>query len=109
VFQREGLFTEITLLRDGEIAGWTWYPGRTRNAFGSGAMKHPARIEGGTLKAMIAWAVVTRRGKVVNWKCLSDGDEGLEIHRTRRLAQCSTMAGERIVKVKIECAKKARA
>lgn len=50
---------------------------------------------------MKAWALVDERGKFVNWDSLIDGDEGFEIHRTRKLAKSARMAGERVVRVEI--------
>jgi hypothetical protein len=46
------------------------------------------------------WALV-EKGKIVNWRALPDGEEGLEIHRTRRLAYGSRMGYEKVVKVKV--------
>jgi len=52
---------------------------------------------------MKAWAVIGEDGKVVNWKSLApDGEEGLEIHRTRRLARGGAFKGERAVRVEIK-------
>jgi hypothetical protein len=53
----------------------------------------PARI--------FAWALVDEHGKFVNWESLLDGDEGFEIHRTRKLAKGACFAGERVVRVEI--------
>src|SRR6266700_8118772 len=29
-----------------------------------------------------AWALVDEHGQIVNWRCMSDDEEGLEIHRS---------------------------
>ena len=50
---------------------------------------------------MIAWALIDKEGNIVKWNCISDGEEGLEIHRTRQLARAACMNGERVVKVMI--------
>ena len=47
-----------------------------------------------------AWAIVNREGRIVYWKA-GDGEEGSEIHRTRRLASGAKFKGERVVKVYI--------
>ena len=44
-----------------------------------------------------AWALV-RDGRVVYWRA-GDGEEGSEIHRTRRQARGARFKGERVVKV----------
>jgi hypothetical protein len=48
-----------------------------------------------------AWAILDANGDLVNWKCLSDGEEGLEVHRTRRLARGGCFKTERVVPVTI--------
>lgn len=53
---------------------------------------------------MIAWALFNPDGSLVKWISYSDGDEGLEIHRTRQLAREAKMRGERVVKVEIRLA-----
>jgi hypothetical protein len=47
------------------------------------------------------WAVVNSDGEVVSWKSMTDGEEGWEIHRTKKLAEGARMAGERVIKVRI--------
>ena len=50
---------------------------------------------------MRAWAVIGVDGKIVNWRSVVDGEEGLEIHRTRRLAFGSRCAGESVAEVRV--------
>ena len=49
------------------------------------------------------WAVVDKDGKIVIWSSIFSREEGLEIHRTRRLAKgaCFKQDGEKVVKVKV--------
>lgn len=55
------------------------------------------------MKAMKAWGIIGSDGKIVNWKSLApDGEEGLEIHRTRRLARGGRFKGERVVRVEVK-------
>lgn len=61
-------------------------------------MKRAIRSQPARMKV---WAVVDEHGKIVNWSCMSDNEEGLEIHRTKRLAKFARMAGERVVRVEI--------
>ena len=52
------------------------------------------------MKPLKAWAVIYREGgKIVNWRSEPDGEEGLEIHRTRRLAKGAAFKGEKVVPV----------
>lgn len=44
------------------------------------------------------WILVNADKSLVSWKCKTDDEEGLEIHRTRKLAQGAKMAGEKIRK-----------
>ena len=50
---------------------------------------------------MQAWALLDEKGAIVHWRCMTDDEEGLEIHRTRDLARRSRMTNERVVKVEI--------
>lgn len=50
---------------------------------------------------MIAWGVFDADGKLVKWRCLSDGEEGLEIHRTRKLAKSACFVDEHVKKLLI--------
>jgi hypothetical protein len=61
-------------------------------------VKHAIRSQPARMKA---WALVDERGKIVNWRCMTDNEEGIEIHRTRQLAQFARMSGERVVRVEI--------
>ena len=53
-----------------------------------------------------AWALV-RDGRIVYWRA-GDGEEGSEIHRTRRQARGARFKGERVVKVFITERQKGR-
>lgn len=55
---------------------------------------------------MIAWGVFDKDGQLVKWNCLSDGEEGLEIHRTRRLAKGACFADEHVEKLLIQVEEK---
>lgn len=50
---------------------------------------------------MIAWGVFNRQDELAQWKCLSTGEEGLEIHRTRKLAKSACFVDEHVKKLLI--------
>lgn len=56
---------------------------------------------------LIAWAVCDKNGALVRWTCISDGSEGLEIHRTRKLAKGACFADEHVEKISIARVKQA--
>lgn len=39
-----------------------------------------------TIRRKQVWIVISKRRELINWHCMTDGEEGLEVHRTKRLA-----------------------
>jgi hypothetical protein len=53
------------------------------------------------MREQLAWAVIDMDGRLVGWRSMMDGDDGVEIHRTYKLARGAKMANERVVRVRI--------
>jgi hypothetical protein len=53
-------------------------------------------------KATLGWALINEKGHIVTWRTLGpEPEEGIEIHRTRKLAQGAKFADEYVVPVMI--------
>lgn len=49
----------------------------------------------------IVWVVINKEGNLVGWKSESDGEEGLEVHRTEELAKGSAFHNEKVLPARI--------